>query len=96
MVTVRSIFSLVGFKNWKQLQFDVKSAFLCGELDRELKVFMKQLEGLSTINFQIMYRLKKMLYDLKQAPQAWYDKVVQILLFYGFRVLLQILVCLSK
>ena len=71
MVTLRSIFSLAAFKRWKLWQLDVKNAFLCGELDRD--VFMEQPKGYVSKQYpHHVCRLKKALYGLKQAPHAWY------------------------
>ncbi|KAK4381916.1 Retrovirus-related Pol polyprotein from transposon RE1 [Sesamum angolense] len=85
MVTVRSIFSLAAFKNWKIWQLDVKNAFLYGELDRE--VLMEQPPGFVSEEFPThVCLLKKALYGLKQAPRAWYGKVAQYFIFCGFRV----------
>ncbi|KAG8494460.1 hypothetical protein CXB51_011869 [Gossypium anomalum] len=85
MVTLRIIFSLAAMKTWKAWQLDVKNAFLYGELDRE--VFMEQPVGyVSEQHPHHVCHLKKALYGLKQAPRAWYGKVVQFLIFCGFRV----------
>lgn len=85
MVTLRTIFSLAAYKNWKVWQLDVKNAFLYGELDRD--VFMEQPTGyVSKEHPHYVCRLKKALYGLKQAPRAWYGKVAQYLNFCGFKV----------
>ncbi|GJS49716.1 putative reverse transcriptase domain-containing protein [Tanacetum coccineum] len=50
---------------------DVKSAFLNGVIDEEIYV----VQPLSVIDFQKsnhVYKLKKALYGIKQAPKAWY------------------------
>ncbi|GJY14422.1 integrase [Tanacetum coccineum] len=85
MVTLRTIFSLAAYKNWKVWQLDVKNAFLYGELERD--VFMEQPTGyVSKEHPYYICRLKKALYGLKQAPRAWYGKVAQYLNFCGFKV----------
>ncbi|KAL9272182.1 Retrovirus-related Pol polyprotein from transposon RE1-like protein [Drosera capensis] len=53
-------------------------------LDREL--FMEQPQGFISNTFHHhVCRLKKALYDLKQAPRAWYGKIAQYLIFCGFK-----------
>nr|GEV61759.1 retrovirus-related Pol polyprotein from transposon TNT 1-94 [Tanacetum cinerariifolium] len=59
-------------KNMTIYQMDVKTAFLNGELKEE--VFVSQPEGFVDQDHPIhVYRLKKALYELKQAPRAWYQ-----------------------
>ncbi|GKC56513.1 retrovirus-related pol polyprotein from transposon TNT 1-94, partial [Tanacetum coccineum] len=59
-------------KNMKIYQMDVKMAFLNGEL-KEV-VYVSQPGGfVDQDNPSHVYKLKKALYDLKQAPHAWYD-----------------------
>nr|GEU67065.1 retrovirus-related Pol polyprotein from transposon TNT 1-94 [Tanacetum cinerariifolium] len=61
-------------KNMIIYQMDVKTTFLNGELNEE--VYVSQLEGFVHSDHPThVYRLKKALYDLKQAPRAWKDLV---------------------
>ncbi|GJX58887.1 retrovirus-related pol polyprotein from transposon TNT 1-94 [Tanacetum coccineum] len=58
---------------------DVKTAFLNGELKKE--VYVSQSKGFVDPNHPThVYRLKKALYGLKYAPRAWYDTLSQFLL----------------
>ncbi|GKA17705.1 outer membrane protein porin [Tanacetum coccineum] len=53
-------------------QMDVKTAFLNGEIKEE--VYVSQPKGfVDQDNPSYVYKLKKALYDLKQAPRAWYN-----------------------
>ncbi|GJZ67204.1 retrovirus-related pol polyprotein from transposon TNT 1-94 [Tanacetum coccineum] len=61
---------------------DVKTAFLNGELKEE--VYVHQPEGFDPECPHHVYRLKKVLYGLKQAHRAWYDTLSKFLLAQGF------------
>nr|GEX82041.1 retrovirus-related Pol polyprotein from transposon TNT 1-94 [Tanacetum cinerariifolium] len=64
-------------------QIDVKTAFLNGILREE--VYVSQPNGfVDTENPNYVYKLKKALYDLKQAPRAWYDLLSSFLLSQKF------------
>jgi len=65
-------------------QFDVKTAFLHGDLLEE--VYMKQPQGFVT-NSSLVCKLHKSLYGLKQAPRCWNTKFVAFLKFFGFKQL---------
>lgn len=55
-------------------QLDVKTIFLLGDLDKE--IYVEQPEEFEVKGkWNIASRLKKSLYDLKQAPRHWYKKV---------------------
>nr|GEZ56069.1 hypothetical protein [Tanacetum cinerariifolium] len=70
-------------KNITIFQMDVKMTFLIGLLKEE--VYVSQPEGFIDPEFpNHVYRLKKALYDLKQAPHAWYDKLSSFLIEHGF------------
>nr|GEV39150.1 uncharacterized mitochondrial protein AtMg00810-like [Tanacetum cinerariifolium] len=59
--------------------FDPNTAFLNGELKEE--VYVSQLEVFVDPDHSThVYRLKKALYVLKQAPRAWYDTLSRFLL----------------
>ena len=84
MVTLQTIISLAASKGWKLWQFDVKNAFLHGELDRD--IFMKQPQGFTSKEYpDYVCRLKKALYGLKQARRAWFGKIAQYLNFCGLK-----------
>ncbi|GKD30209.1 retrovirus-related pol polyprotein from transposon TNT 1-94 [Tanacetum coccineum] len=66
-------------KNMTIYQVDVKTAFLNGELKKE--VYVSQQEGfVDQDNPSHVYKLKKALYGLKQAPHAWYDMLSSFLI----------------
>jgi len=52
-------------------QFDVKIAFLHGDLEEE--IHMSQLMGFKTVRKEnIVCKLKKSLYESEQSPRQWY------------------------
>jgi hypothetical protein len=52
---------------------DVKTTFLHGDLEEE--IFMKQPEGYAMKGKkELVCKLKKSLYGLKQSPRMWYQK----------------------
>ncbi|GJS26042.1 retrovirus-related pol polyprotein from transposon TNT 1-94 [Tanacetum coccineum] len=64
-------------------QMDVKTTFLNGILREE--VYVSQPDGfVDKDNPNHMYKLKKALYRLKQAPRAWYDLLSKFLLSQEF------------
>nr|GEY89591.1 retrovirus-related Pol polyprotein from transposon TNT 1-94 [Tanacetum cinerariifolium] len=66
-------------KNMTIYQMDVKTTFLNGKLKEE--VYVSQPEGfIDPDHLTHVYRLKKALYWLKQAPRAWYDTLLRFLL----------------
>ncbi|GKD55431.1 putative ribonuclease H-like domain-containing protein, partial [Tanacetum coccineum] len=69
---IRIFIANAASKNMTIYQMDVKIAFLNGELKEE--VYVSQPEGFIDPDHPThVYRLKKALYSLKQAPRAWYD-----------------------
>ncbi|GJX30569.1 retrovirus-related pol polyprotein from transposon TNT 1-94 [Tanacetum coccineum] len=66
-------------KNMMIFQMDVKTAFLNGELKEEVYVSQPK-EFVDQEYPSHVYKLKKALYDLKQAPRAWYDMLSSFLI----------------
>ncbi|GJW36993.1 retrovirus-related pol polyprotein from transposon TNT 1-94 [Tanacetum coccineum] len=76
---IRIFIAYVASKNMTIYQMDVKITFLNGELKEE--VYVSQPEGFVDLDHPTyVYRLKKALYSLKQAPRAWYDTLSRFLL----------------
>ena len=73
MCSIRVILGLTASMNLELEQLDVKTTFLHGDLDEE--IFMEQQEGFKVKGKKNMVcKLKKSLYRLKQAPRQWYKK----------------------
>lgn len=82
--TVRVVLALAAQLHLPVYQFDVKSAFLNGDLEEE--VYVSQPQGfMITGNENKVYKLRKALYGLKQAPRAWYSKIDSFFQGSGFR-----------
>nr|GEV74975.1 retrovirus-related Pol polyprotein from transposon TNT 1-94 [Tanacetum cinerariifolium] len=80
---VRMFIAFVAHKNITIFKMDVKTAFLNRILKE--KVYVSQPDGFVNPDFlDHVYRLKKALYYLKQAPRAWYDKLSLFLLEHHF------------
>ena len=62
---------------------DVKAAFLNGNLDEE--VFMNQPEGLVEGKEHIVCKLKRSIYEIKQASRQWYLKCNDTIKSFGFK-----------
>ncbi|GJV55709.1 retrovirus-related pol polyprotein from transposon TNT 1-94 [Tanacetum coccineum] len=76
---IRIFVANAAHKNMTIYQMDVKMAFLNGELKEE--VYVSQPEGfVNQDNPSHVYKLKKALYVLKQAPCAWYDMSACVML----------------
>lgn len=73
---LRMLFALAAHNDWSYVKFDVKTAFLYGELEEE--TFMYLPEGYEERRNKIC-RLKKALYGLKQASHSWNKKFTEIL-----------------
>nr|GEX22777.1 hypothetical protein [Tanacetum cinerariifolium] len=80
---VRLFIAYVAHKSFTFYQMDVKTAFLYGPLKEE--VYVNQPDGfVDPYHPDKVYRLKKALYVLKQAPRAWYDELSNFLVSKGF------------
>ncbi|GJV36106.1 retrovirus-related pol polyprotein from transposon TNT 1-94 [Tanacetum coccineum] len=74
---IRMFVAFATHKNITIFQMDIKTTFLNGLLKEE--VYVSQPDGFVNPDFpNHVYKLKKALYSLKQAPRAWYDKLLLI------------------
>ncbi|XP_076956395.1 uncharacterized protein LOC143631538 [Bidens hawaiensis] len=81
---IRIFLAYAASKNIRVFQLDVKSAFLNGKIDEE--VYVAQPPGFEDPMYpNRVYKLKKALYGLHQAPRAWYDELSNHLLENGFK-----------
>lgn len=77
--SIRTLLAVSAAKNFKMYQFDVKTAFLHGELEEE--IYMEQPCGFAEDDKVCL--LKKSLYGLKQAPRQCNKKIVNFLCNFG-------------
>ncbi|KAJ9541286.1 hypothetical protein OSB04_027792 [Centaurea solstitialis] len=76
---IRLFLAFASYKGFKVYQMDVKSAFLYGTIDEE--VYVSQPPGFEDPDYpDRVYKLRKALYGLHQAPRAWYDTLSTYLL----------------
>nr|GEV38106.1 Gag-Pol polyprotein [Tanacetum cinerariifolium] len=80
---VRIFITYAAHNSFLIFQMDVKTAFLNGLLKEE--VYVAQPDGFFDPDHpEKVYRLRKALYRLKQAPRAWYDELSTFLTSKGF------------
>jgi hypothetical protein len=82
--TVRVLLSIAANLDWPLHQFDVKNAFLHGDLEEE--VYMNVPPGYTVSSGdQTVCRLQRALYGLKQSPRAWFGRFSLAMKKYGFQ-----------
>lgn len=83
MTSIRILPSLVANQDWPHQQFNVKNAFLYGNLEKE--VFMDPPLGFEDqFNKGKVGRLKKALYGLKKSLKAWFRRFTQSILKFSY------------
>ena len=71
--SIRVLLSLVVQLNMELEQLDVRTAFLHGDLEET--IYMSQPEGFVEAGKEdLVCRLRKSLYELKQSPRQWYKR----------------------
>jgi len=81
--TVRVLLSIAANLDWPLHQFDVKNAFLHGDLEEE--VYMDIPSGYNSNTPGTVCRLQRVLYGLKQSPRAWFGRFSVAMRKYGFQ-----------
>jgi hypothetical protein len=83
MESMRVLLALAAQEGWKVHHMDVKSTFLNGDLKEEM--YVRQPPGFAVTEEESkVYRLRKALYRLRQAPRAWNAKLDATLKQMGF------------
>jgi hypothetical protein len=81
--TVRTVFATVVSRTWPIQQLDVKNAFLHGTLFETVLCY-KPTGFADPAHHDMVCRLHKFLYRLKQAPQVWYSQFATYLITLRF------------
>ena len=82
--TVRVLLSLAANQDWPLLQFDVKNAFLHGDLTEE--VYMDPPPGIPKYSdTKMVCKLKKALYKLKLSLRAWFGRFTKSMRNFGYK-----------
>jgi len=79
---LRLVLALTAIKNLELRSVDISSAFTYGDLDEE--IYMEQPEGFHQGGPNMVCRLKKGLYGLKQAARQWNKKIHSVLVSMDF------------
>ena len=82
--TIRILISLAVNLDWPLRQYDIKNAFLHGDLKEEIYMSIPPRYGDSTIKGKVC-KLKKALYGLKQSPRAWFGRFSQTMKALNFK-----------
>ena len=84
--SLRVLLALVAEKDLELVQFDVRTAFLHGELKEE--IYMEVPEGLNIVEgrkYDVVCKLNKSFYGLKQAPRCWNEGFYKFLQKFSLR-----------
>jgi hypothetical protein len=82
--SIRTLLSIVAKHDYELEQLDVKTAFLHGELEED--IYMEQPEGFIIPRKEdLVSKLQKSLYGLKQSPRQWYKRFDTFMLTQGFK-----------
>ena len=83
--TVRILLSLAANLEWPLHQLDVKNAFLHGALDEEVYMSLPPGYQVPDTGKTKVCRLQKSLYGLKQSPRAWFGRLTQAMIKFGYK-----------
>ena len=82
--TIRILLSLIANLDWPLQQFDVKNAFLLGELSEEVYMDLPPRCIILEVHCRKECKLKKSLYGLKQSLRAWFGRFTKSMRSFGY------------
>ena len=77
--------SLATNLDWPLQQFDVKNAFLHGDLTEEIYMELPPRCTRTDRNKGMVCKLKKSIYGLKQSPRAWFGRLTKSMKAFEYR-----------
>jgi len=83
LVTLKCLLVVAVVRHWPLHQLNVQNAFLHGDLNEE--VYMQPPPGLPRQGANIVCRLQKSIYGLKQASRNWFSKFSTAIKSFGFQ-----------
>ena len=81
-VSIQTVLALVAVKGWFLHQMDINKAFLHGDLIEE--VYMCLPPSFHSKGENLVCKLNKNLYGVKQASKQWFEKLSTTILDMGF------------
>ncbi|CAL8990138.1 unnamed protein product, partial [Prunus brigantina] len=82
--TIRILLSIAANLDWPLHQFDVKNAFLHGDLEEEVYMDLPPGCNFTRDKGNQVCKLKKSLYGLKQSPRAWFGRFTKSMKVFGY------------
>ena len=83
--SIRILMPLAANRDWPLKQFDVRNAFLNGDLEEEVYKELPLGIRSESLCADKVCKLKKALYGLKQSPRAWFGRFTSTMKVFGYK-----------